>query len=82
MAGPKEEKMETTGNEKLPIGVDLSEEKIPVFKRLRATICHTCPLCNHARKNPDSKIGKILHHKYHADNCPLWKAEKEIYGQK
>jgi hypothetical protein len=74
--------METTGNENVPMGVDLSEETIPVLKRLRARICHNCPLCNHARKNPDSRIGKILHHRYHADNCPFWKAEKEVYGQK
>jgi hypothetical protein len=57
------------------------EEKIPLFKKIRATLCHHCPFCNHARRNPDSAIGKILHHKYHADNCPLWKAEKEVYGE-
>ena len=72
--------METISNEDVGTGVISIEEKIPVFKKLRAKICDYCPLCNHARKNPDSRIGKILHHKYHADNCPLWKAHKEIYG--
>jgi hypothetical protein len=22
-----------------------------------------------------------LHHKYHANHCPMWKAEKEFYGE-
>ena len=72
--------MESISNETVRTGVTSIEEKIPVFKKLRAKICDNCPLCNHARKNPDSRIGKILHHKYHADHCPLWKAHKEIYG--
>lgn len=72
--------METTIKEEIQVRVDSSEERIPMFKKLRAKICDNCPLCNHARKNPDSRIGKILHHKYHSDNCPLWKAHKEIYG--
>lgn len=59
----------------------MSGEKITMFKKIRASLCHHCPLCNHARKNPDSRIGKILHHKYHSDNCPLWKAEIEVYGE-
>jgi hypothetical protein len=60
---------------------NVNEEKSTVFKRIRARICHNCPVCNHARKNPDSKIGRMLHHRYHADNCPFWKAEKEVYGE-
>ncbi len=59
---------------------NVNEEKPTVFKRIRARICHNCPVCNHARKNPDSKIGRVLHHRYHKDNCPFWKAEKELYG--
>jgi hypothetical protein len=23
-----------------------------------------------------------LHHKLHADHCPMWKAEQEVYGKK
>ena len=71
--------METTGDEEVRIGV-MSKEEIPVFKKLRAKICDNCPLCNRARNNPDSRIGKILHHRYHADHCPMWKAHKEVYG--
>ena len=72
--------METTSNSEVALGLKSHEEKIPVFKKLRAKICDNCPLCNHARRNPESRIGKILHHKRHADNCPMWKAQKEIYG--
>ncbi len=73
--------METTCKEKIRKEVNVSEEKTPVFKKIRAAICHNCPLCRHARNNPDSRIGKILHHRYHSDNCPLWQAEKEVYGE-
>jgi len=61
-------------------GTHIREEKITVFKKMRAKICHHCPVCNHARRNPDSRIAKI-HHKYHAENCPMWKAEEEVYGK-
>ncbi len=55
------------------------DDKISVFKKVRGAICHNCPLCRHARNKPESFIGKILHSKKHADNCPMWKAEKELY---
>ncbi len=73
--------MQTGKEEDIPKGVNTSGEKTTVFKKLRAKVCHHCPLCNHARNSPDSAIGRILHHKYHAENCPLWKAEKEAYGE-
>jgi hypothetical protein len=57
-------------------------DNVSAFKKLRATICNHCPICNHARKNPDSTIGKILHHRYHADHCPLWKACEDVYREK
>lgn len=59
----------------------MSETPIGTFKKIRATICHNCPLCKHARNNPESKIGKMLHSKLHSENCPMWKAEKEVYGE-
>ena len=73
--------MQTEEIEDIRKGVRTSGEKTTLFKKLRAKTCHHCPLCNHARNNPDSLIGRILHHKYHAENCPLWKAEKEVYGE-
>jgi hypothetical protein len=45
-----------------------------------AVTCHYCPLCRYGRKYPESFIGRLLHHKSHADHCPFWKAEKEKYG--
>ena len=59
----------------------MDTNKIGTFKKIRASICNNCPLCKHARKNPESVVGKILHHKSHADNCPMWKAQKEVYGE-
>lgn len=57
----------------------MNESKINFFKKLVASVCHYCPFCIYGRKNPDSIIGKILHHRLHADYCPFWKAEKEVY---
>lgn len=54
---------------------------ISSFKKLRSKICEHCPLCVHARKNPDSMIGKMLHSKVHADNCPLWKAYRDLHSE-
>ena len=42
------------------------DEKIGTFKKIRAAICHNCPLCKHARSNPESTVGKMLHHKLHS----------------
>jgi len=55
------------------------QKKVGLFKKAFGTFCHHCPVCSYGRKNPDSVIGKMLHHPLHADNCPAWKAEKELY---
>jgi hypothetical protein len=57
------------------------EQEVSGFKRLRAKICEHCPFCIHARKSPDSTIGRILHHRIHADHCPLWTAHRDVYGE-
>ncbi|MFH1726110.1 MAG: hypothetical protein ABII00_15995 [Elusimicrobiota bacterium] len=49
--------------------------------RFLGAICHHCPLCRFGRKRPGSLIGRLLHHPLHAENCPFWKAEKDLYGQ-
>lgn len=60
--------------------IDMSENCLgPVGKAL-AVMCHRCPLCRQARAHPDSLIGRVLHHRLHANYCPLWKAERAIYG--
>jgi hypothetical protein len=56
---------------------ETDEREVSSFKRLRAKICEHCP----ARKSPDSTIGKILHHKFHADHCPLWTAYQDVHGE-
>jgi hypothetical protein len=48
------------------------------LKKVLATICSHCPLCNHGRSRPDSFIGRLLHHPIHADHCPFWKAEHDL----
>ncbi|MCJ7596031.1 MAG: hypothetical protein MUO52_14800 [Desulfobacterales bacterium] len=58
----------------------MNESDVGYFKRFMAGACHYCPLCRFGRKNPESFVGKILHHKMHADHCPFWKREKEVYG--
>jgi hypothetical protein len=54
-------------------------KKAGLFKKAFGTFCHHCPVCSFGRKHHDSLIGKALHHPLHADNCPAWKAEKELY---
>lgn len=51
------------------------------FKRVRAKICEHCPFCIHARNNLDSPIGRVLHHRFHSDHCPLWTAYRDVHGQ-
>jgi hypothetical protein len=59
-----------------------TENNISNFKKIKAVICKHCPACNYARKNPESIIGKILHHPFHSNHCPIWKAYEELYGAK
>ena len=73
--------METIKNSLVRKGTTPREEKPTMLKRIWARICHNCLVCNHARKNPESRIG-IFHNRYHADNCPFWKDEKEVYGER
>jgi hypothetical protein len=60
----------------------MTEQKIGVYKKIMGSLCHHCPLCKYGRRNPRSVVGKILHHPLHADNCPMWKAEKMLYPDK
>jgi hypothetical protein len=62
-------------------GGNMGADKLSFSKKIMAAVCHHCPFCKAARKNPESVIGKMLHHKYHSDNCPFWKAEIAAYGQ-
>jgi len=59
----------------------MPEKKTGLYKKIIGAACHHCPICKYGRSHPESMIGKMLHHKLHSENCPMWKAEKEIYGE-
>ena len=59
--------------------ISAGDGRFSVFDKIRASMCHHCPVCRHARENPKSKIGKFVR-EHHADHCRMWKAEKEVYG--
>ena len=61
-------------------GADMGEDTLGPVRRALAVMCHHCPLCRYGRANPESFLGRMLHHKLHADYCPMWKAEKAVYG--
>ena len=60
----------------------MEEKKNGIYKKIMASVCHHCPICKYGRNNPESMIGKMLHHKLHSDHCPMWKAEIERYGDR
>ena len=59
----------------------MSSQKIGIFKKVRAAMCHNCPMCKYGRNNPESLLGRMLHHPLHAEHCPFWKAEKDVYQE-
>ena len=50
------------------------------FAKVRAVICKHCPVCIAARKSPHSVVGRLLHHPIHSENCPMWTAYRQVYG--
>ena len=38
--------------------------------------CDRCTLCNYARQNPDTWVGKIM--AWHGTWCPAWKAQQQL----
>ncbi len=46
------------------------------LRRLMAERCDRCRLCNYARENPDTWVGKIM--AWHGTWCPFWKAQQEL----
>ncbi len=61
-------------------GADMSEHSVGPVRRALAVMCHHCPFCRYGRANPESLLGKVMHHRLHADYCPMWKSEKAVYG--
>jgi hypothetical protein len=58
----------------------MNENTMGPIRSALAVLCHHCPMCKHARGHPESVLGKVLHHRLHADYCPMWKAERQAYG--
>ena len=58
-----------------------NENRVGRFTKVRAVICKHCPACSVARKSPHSVIGRLLHHPLHSDNCPMWTAYRQVYGE-
>jgi hypothetical protein len=77
----KEANMSSETMDDIAEGTYLAPKRIGTFKKVRATICKHCPACKRARKKPDSVVGKILHHSWHSNHCPVWKAYNEVYGE-
>lgn len=50
-----------------------------MLKKFMAKRCDNCPLCNYARKKPDTLFAKIM--KLHGKFCPFWKAWEKNYGK-
>ena len=46
------------------------------FQRGLAKICDNCPLCNYARKNPETSFGRLV--SWHGNYCPAWKAQQQL----
>jgi hypothetical protein len=46
------------------------------FQRTMGKICDNCPLCNYARRNPETSFGKVM--SWHGKYCPAWKGQQQI----
>ena len=42
------------------------------IKQFMAKRCEDCPLCQRARNNPDTLLGKVM--AWHGKWCPFWRA--------
>jgi hypothetical protein len=40
------------------------------------TLCDHCPVCNYARKHPETLVGR--YYAWHGKWCPAWKAQQEL----
>ena len=50
------------------------------FQRTLGKVCDNCPLCNYARKNPETNFGKFM--SWHGQYCPAWKAQRKIEAER
>jgi len=50
------------------------------FQRTLGKVCDNCPLCNYARRNPETRFGKVM--SWHGQYCPAWKAQQELAAER
>ena len=50
------------------------------FQQTLGKVCDNCPLCNYARKNPETIVGRTM--SWHGRYCPAWKAQQEIAAER
>ncbi len=53
---------------------------MPRLNRFLGRVCDNCPLCRYARKNPDTRVGKIM--AWHGRWCPAWRAQEQLEQEK
>jgi hypothetical protein len=58
----------------------LKEYEMNRFQRTLGKVCDNCPLCNYARKNPETSFGKVM--SWHGQYCPAWKAQQELAAER
>ncbi len=50
------------------------------IQRTLGKACDNCPLCNYARRNPETRFGKVM--SWHGQYCTAWKAQQEIAAER
>jgi hypothetical protein len=45
--------MKTSQREENREGPHMTDKRVSKFKKMRARICHHCPVCSHTRRNPE-----------------------------
>ena len=66
-------------NIQVPGSYILTRYEVLTMNRLQRTlgkVCDNCPLCNYARANPETLVGKVM--VWHGKYCPAWKAQQQI----
>ncbi len=54
------------------------DDLIEKVTELMAMRCDMCPMCKHARANPDTLVSKAI--ALHGRFCPFWQAWQKVYG--
>ncbi|MBP1727463.1 MAG: hypothetical protein H6Q51_2761 [Deltaproteobacteria bacterium] len=49
------------------------------LQRALGTLCQRCPLCEKARSEPESTLGRLM--AWHGRFCPAWKAQRLLAAE-